>query len=380
MSQITISENDARLSVIGYQPEVSRIYWSALPTALPVYGQTLDLSGAEITAVYADGSETVVTDYCTFTPDTGEAVPNADTLTITATYTARSGKACQADTTLPIVTLDHIKIIVPRTVPDYIKEQGAAGGENPTFTDYANAFGFGSVYVAAYWSRGGEIVRVTKLDTDSVLSSPNVYWGDWSHIASLVDPMPGPDLFLARYSGGSSASYDRYYTPTEHEEVSYSQVFTLNASYEFAGDTYTDTAYLSADYLVGERLADPPLEYTDSETLTLRIQDPDDIALEYTHSGQQPLSAMYPYLSATKDYIYPGWLIAYPYGSVEPAGPSAHGALNASCWSALLTFTNNASGWLRFIDHRLSGSGLYRPNTIIKFTCSDGAISWEYED
>lgn len=48
---ITIKARDARLSILGYQPEVKSIYWSHLPTNLPSYGQPLDLTGSEITAV-----------------------------------------------------------------------------------------------------------------------------------------------------------------------------------------------------------------------------------------------------------------------------------------------------------------------------------------
>ena len=363
MSQLTIEPGNARLAVLGYQPEVSRIYWSALPSILPEYGDTLDLSGCEIKAVYADGSETVVTDYCTFTPDTGEAVPNADTLTVTATYTARSGKACQADATLPIVTLDHIKIIIPRTTAELIKEQRREwNGVEPSISGYAQAFGFGGVYVAAYWSRGGEIVRVTKLDTDEVLSSPNVSYLDFPAF------MPGPDIKLWRKNSGGGATFERYYTPTEHEEVTYSQVFELGASYTHKGQTYTDTGYLSADYYVRAELNDPPLEYTGTETLTLSVYNGDDIALIYTSAGKQPLSTLFTYLD---DNMYQPWLWV---NSANVAGiDPPPGGGRYSFKTIEITLANNASGWTRFMG--FSGDAW---NTIINFSCNNGAVSWTY--
>lgn len=364
MSQITINANNARLSVLGYQPEVSRIYWSALPEQLPTYGDPLDLSGCEITAVYADGSEAVVTPYCTFYPAAGTAVPNEDTLTVTATYTARSGKVCEADEVLPIVTLDHIRIIIPRTTAELIKEQRREwNGGAPSITDYAQAFGFGGVYVAAYWSRGGDIVRVTKLDTDTVLSSPNVSFFYGSAF------MPGPEIKLWRKNSGGGATFERYYTPTEHEEVTYSQVFELAASYTFKGQTYTDTGYLSADYYVRAELNNPPLEYTGTETLTLSVDNDEDLALIYTQAGKQPLSTLYTYLGNNGERPWL-WVNSANVVGIDP--PPGGG--RTTFQTIAITLTNNASGWTRFLDPELGSA----QNTRINFSCNNGAVSWTY--
>ena len=364
MSQITINANNARLSVLGYQPEVSRIYWSALPEQLPTYGDALDRTGCEITAVYADGSEAVVTPYCTFYPDTGYTVPNEDTLTVTATYTARSGKVCEADEVLPIVTLDHIRIIIPRTTAELIKEQRREwNGAEPSISGYAQAFGFGGVYVAAYWSRGGEIVRVTKLDTDAVLSSPNVSYYDFPAF------MPGPEIMLRRDYPGGGATFDRYYTPTEHESVTYSQVFELNASYTFKGQTFTDTGYLSADYFVRMELSDPPLEYSGTEALNLSVYNDDDFVLVYTEAGRQPLSTLYTYLP--NNMVRPWlWATSANVAGIDP--PPGGGRRDFKVVE--LTLTNNASGWIRLIDSQFGAA----ENTRIDFSCNNGAVSWSY--
>jgi len=97
---ITVNSGDARLSVFGYQPEIDHIYWKKGPrihTFLHGFHDYLDLSDIEIMAVYADGSEADVTEWCTFDPPEGTEIPDAVTLPVTAFYTAKSGTTVSAD-------------------------------------------------------------------------------------------------------------------------------------------------------------------------------------------------------------------------------------------------------------------------------------------
>ena len=359
MSQITIEARDARLAILGYQPEVSRIYWSAIPDQLPVYGQTLDLSGCEIKAIYADGSEAVVTDYCSFSPDTGEAVPNANTLTVTATYTARSGKVCEADETLPIVALDHIKIIIPRTVTENIKEQATTCGSSiPTPRQYAQAFGFAEVYVAAYWRQGADIVRVTKLDTDSVLSS-----GNFGHGATYAWGGGLLGYSMDIMSPSSNITFTRFYTPEESESVTYSYAFKLDASYSLSGQTFTDTAYLSSDKWVISEMISPPTTYTGAETFRIISNDPNQWQLIYSETGAQPLSTIFKYLDDAGPDLY------IPTGQSYVQAVHSTGTNRANIIDA--TLEDGAEGELRQI---------FIPRFKAKFSCNAGVVTWTYEN
>lgn len=369
MSQITIDARDARLAVLGYQPEIKRIYWSALPSTLPTYGETLDLSGCEITAIYADGSESVVTPYCTFSPDTGYTVPNANTLTVTATYTARSGKVCEADETLPICALDHIKIIIPRSVPDDIKEQCQQyHGNTPTMSDYARAFGFSDVYVAAYWSQGGEIVRITRLDTDSVLSSSCCSYDANEYIPTVS--------FIV--ANTYSAIFDRYYTPTEYRHVLCSHAFKLQASYTLNGQTYTDAAYLSADICIGYELRNPPLAYSGTQTVTLDSRDTSQWKLIYSETGDQPLELMSPYLGEEYQSTACGphfFITPYPQTYVERIADDVF-QVAPSCLALTITLEDGAEG--TFNKPQQVEPISISDKVDIKFKCDNGAVTWTY--
>ena len=389
MSDMLINAHDARLSILGYQPEVKRIYWSALPNKLPTYGQTLDLSGCEIKAIYADGSEAVVTQYCTFSPDTGYTVPNAKTLTVTATYTARSGKAYEADEVLPICDLDHIKIIVPHSVPENIRERQIAWeGEEPTMSEIARIFGFGDVYVAAYWSQGGEIVRITRLDTDSVLSSD---WYNDRHFFGYYPPYRSWNgMEFSPYLMGatlcacaiqrSSVTFDRYYSIDEHESVTYSYGYRLQASYELYGRTFTDTAYLSADVLLGFESSNLPDSYSGTETVTISTRDPNTWQLVFSESGLLPLSTYYAYLDS--DYLRRGpWgFTPSPYTYVQSVPYPWFGEGRGYEFS--ITLTDGASGWVGFLpyneEENPTNIPLFFSNCKASFSCNDGLVAWTF--
>lgn len=371
MSDMLINAHDARLSILGYQPEVKRIYWSALPNKLPTYGQTLDLSGCEIKAIYADGSEAVVTDYCTFSPDTGYTVPNAKTLTVTATYTARSGKAYEADEVLPICSLDHIKIIIPRSVPENIKERCLQyhGDSAPTISEYAQAFGFSGVYVAAYWSQGGEIVRITRLNTDDALSSSCCFYGP-----NLYTP-----CIELRVTTTNSATFDRYYAPTDHESVTYSHAFSLSASYTLYGQTYTDTAYLSADICTCYEMTNPPTSYSGTETVRIDGRDPSQWKLIYSETGDQPLSLLYPYLGEDVAAGGPaGPILFIPPGQSYIQRVPDPRFSSRYCFALDVTLTNNASGIFFKDRDYIPQTHTTNPQVKVEFSCSGGAVSWTF--
>lgn len=277
MSQITIDARDARLAILGYQPEVTRIYWSALPEKLPTYGQTLDLSGCEITAIYVDGSEAVVTRYCTFSPDTGATVPNAKTMTVTATYTARSGKVCEADETLPICVPSYIKIIVPDTV-GIIKERAIVKPiADPLGWDaYSAFFGFDDVYACLYWTRDSEVVAITK-----VLATFNASTGfSFGASATVHSVTLGHDL--------SAQTYERYFTPTRVEEETADYACQITATYTLYGLTFNASAYIMADIIDGMRLYRVPTTYSSDETVALTVIN--NVRILYKSGDVEPCS------------------------------------------------------------------------------------------
>ena len=360
---ISINAKDGRLSIIGYQPEVKRIYWSALPNTLPTFGQTLDLTGCEIKAIYADGSEAVVTDFCTFSPDTGYLVPNEQTLTVTATYTARSGKVCEADEVLPICTIDHIKIIIPHSVPENIKDrQFKWSSGTPTFSDYAEAFGFKDVYVAAYWVRNSELVQVTRLNNDEVLGGNFWYYAG--------DEGVGP-MIQSRSYFYNGATYERFYTPLDSEEVEYQYAHKLTATFTYSGETYTDKAYLTADGFIGFTLLDAPSSYTGTEYLTLSARSSTDWNLIYSESGEQPMSLFYPYID---DLEY------YDRGTRISIHVSSHTYVEVvdriygdQGYGVKATLTDNAT------DKFVMGTSATYPQTTVTFDCSAGTVDWTYQ-
>lgn len=340
MSQITIDARDARLAILGYQPEVTRIYWSALPEKLPTYGQTLDLSGCEITAIYVDGSEAVVTPYCTFSPDTGATVPNAKTMTITATYTARSGKVCEADETLPICVPSYIRIIVPSSV-GVVKERTIyrPASEPLTWNKYSAFFGFSDVYACLYWERDSEVVAITKV--------PAVF-GEGSGMWDIATP---------GYHGIgighniSAQTYNRYFTPTLVEEVHADYAFQITASYSLYGINFSASAYLAADIVDSMKLTKVPTTYTEDKTVTLTNEK--NVRVFYK-SGTAELCS----ITETGAGFYDSNQTP-PYYSIQniTIGEGRSGSFN-------LAFSTRPSGQVL---------------TSVSFNCQDGAVTWSPE-
>jgi len=330
VSQITIDARDARLAVLGYQPEVKRIYWSALPNKLPTYGQTLDLSGCEIKAIYADGSEAVVTDYCTFSPDTGYTVPNAKTLTVTATYTARSGKAYEADETLPICIPAYIKIIVPRTVP--IVKEGSYLGDN-SWSSFSSFFRLRDLYVCLFWERDGEVVAITKVPASLSQTTGCYYSSSYAGVSHNL----------------SSATYTRYYTPTETEEVTADYAFQVKASYTLYGLTFTDTANIEADIVDGLRIINVPTTY--NETFTQ----------EFTASNIRLLYKSGAVMKA-EDITTRSGIVGFYRTGINPG----------YYYTTSMTFGDNENG-----TRKLSfETNPVRLQNDISYECADNAITW----
>lgn len=252
---LTIKARDARLSILGYQPEVKSIYWSHLPTNLPSYGQPLDLTGSEITAVYVNGEEAVVTDYCTFSPDQGAMVPNEPTMTVTATYTARSGKIVKADALLPIAIPSFIRIVVPNSV-NAAKESGFHTKYEgvPTNIYWKDWFGWQDVKTYLFWTRNDEIVRITEVEAtyslDSVYTTASADYGaiKLKHVIN-------------------EHTYDRYFTPTLSREVTCNAV-KIMAEYTIYGVPLQGETYLEVDYIDHLELIGKPTSCPTEGTLT----------------------------------------------------------------------------------------------------------------
>lgn len=265
MSDMLINAHDARLSIIGYQPEAVKIYWSALPSRLPVYGETLDLSGCEIKAVYADGSEAVVTEYCTFTPTTGLLIPDENSLTVTATYTARSGKALQADEVLPIVEAAYIRIILPRSTPTPKERIGIKYEGDDAREALLEAMGV-HPEVWLFWTQGGELAKATKLDVKALPSLiPEAVWVDTDGVDNYVG--------VNHRRLGKNVTTTRYYSPTDTEELTVATGLRLSAQYTIYGNTLTASAYLELDGVSSFAVYNPPTTYDHTYALGLSMND-----------------------------------------------------------------------------------------------------------
>ena len=115
---IQINEKDGRLSAWGSQGDAKEIRWTKTPIIFPESDEDLDLTGAEITCYYTNGTTMDVTQFCTFIPGQGSHIqPDEKYITVTAYYVAKSGKVLSAAITLPVVHPIWIRIV---TAQDYI--------------------------------------------------------------------------------------------------------------------------------------------------------------------------------------------------------------------------------------------------------------------
>lgn len=197
---ITVKSGDARLSVFGYQPEIDHIYWKKGPRIhhyMPGHPDYLDLSDIEIMAVYADGTETDVTEWCTFDPPAGTPIPEASTLPVTAIYTAKSGSVVRADdevsgggnevvcqavynVRIARATASGLRIIIPNSVGKLrcrsfweAKYDPDAEQVVPTGVDIIEALGLGDVYMMMDLTVDNTVVEsipLTRSDLDVAFS------------------------------------------------------------------------------------------------------------------------------------------------------------------------------------------------------------------
>ena len=363
MSKISIRAQDARLSVLGYQPEAVKIYWSALPTHLPVYGETLDLNGAEIKAVYADGSEAVVTEYCTFYPNTGRVIPNESSITVTATYTARSGKALQADEILPIVVADYIRIILPRDTPVPKERIGIRYYEGDARDALLEAMGV-HPEVWLFWTQGGEVVKATKLD---VKARPLYFWEDRDGLKRYVG--------VAHRRLVHSVNTTRYYSPTETEERTVATGLVLAASYTIYGNTLTTSTPLEIDGFSSFAVHNPPISYEHPYTAELTMGS---VRVIYESGDIE-----------TADYY-----AAFPYHTYIQVGDTpinslAFGFYGPSSWIDLVELGEivptksvniGGSGSLRIVlaEDRIiiNDDYVHYEDAEVTYSSSDGTVTW----
>ena len=106
---ISIDVRNARLAVFGYNVATDRIEWTKPPTKQHFVGDPLDLTGAEITVYYKDGTSTVVTDLCKFFPQPGAIMENYGEIDLTATYIDHSGATFECNTTITVGGLEFIR-------------------------------------------------------------------------------------------------------------------------------------------------------------------------------------------------------------------------------------------------------------------------------
>lgn len=344
---LTIKARDARLSILGYQPEVKSIYWSHLPTNLPTYGQNLDLTGSEITAVYVNGEEAVVTPYCTFLPADGAEVPNEPTMTVTATYTARSGKIVKADALLPIAIPSFLRIVVPLDVQP-AKESGFYEEESNVQTNiyWKNWYGWQDVKTYLFWTRLDEVVRITEVEPTYSLESGAYY-----------------EVFSAAWSGFglrhviNEVTYDSYHTPTSYHEVTCNAVKII-ADYTIYGVDLQGETYLEVDYIDHLELYDEPKTCpTDVQTsFTLDLMNIKTVFL-------------------SNDYII-GWKrphqFDYPWYDTRDIGSTGD--------TETITIGRQSSGYATLLQPTADASGVTSRKWKYDYACADGRVTWTAPD
>lgn len=376
MSKMTINAQDGRLTVMGYQPEVIRIYWSAWPTNMPVQGERFYYDGCEITAVYADGSEAVVTNYCTFSPASGSMVTEDTSVTVTATYTAKSGTAFQAEESMPITSLDHIKIILPHSY-GVMKAKKIATSSYiiPNPSDFANIFGLSDIYIAAYWKKDDRIVRITDVPlshADAGLSP-----GFSSFYGSSRETGP----YVSSGVSDTDITFDRYTDYSEFSSVNYDYATALLARYKGC----TDTAYFEADPFERYDSSSLPSSYSSGGRLIVYANDTNFLKLKYMKSGLQPLSLKYPYLNGGRPLDKPAF-VAGDYASVDEndgLGNCVGFRYRNRTLGHKVTciFANGKSGWfaigrLTYISSGNRGYAFDETTTKFSYECNEGQITW----
>ena len=106
---ISIKARAARLVVFGYNVATEKIVWTRDPDKQHFVGDPLDLTGTIITGYYKDGTQSDITDLCSYNPEEGNILTDGGELDITASYTDRAGRVFDCDTTIRVGAIEFIR-------------------------------------------------------------------------------------------------------------------------------------------------------------------------------------------------------------------------------------------------------------------------------
>ncbi len=106
---ITLKSRSARLVVFGYNVATEKIVWTRDPERQHFVGEPLDLYGTVITGYYKDGTQSDITDLCTYNPEEGSILTEGGEVDLTASYTDRAGRTFDCDTTIRVGAIEFIR-------------------------------------------------------------------------------------------------------------------------------------------------------------------------------------------------------------------------------------------------------------------------------
>ncbi len=106
---ITMKARSSRLVVFGYNVATEKIVWTRDPEKQHFVGDQLDLTGTVITGYYKDGTQSDITDLCTYNPEEGSILTEGGEVDLTASYTDRAGRVFDCDTSIKVGAIELIR-------------------------------------------------------------------------------------------------------------------------------------------------------------------------------------------------------------------------------------------------------------------------------
>lgn len=308
---ITVNSGDARLSVFGYQPEIDHIYWAKGPRIhhyMPGHPDYLDLSDIEIRAVYADGTEADVTEWCTFDPPAGTPIPDNSTLPVTAFYTAKIGTTVSADdgvtcaatynVRIARATASGLRIIIPNSVgkvraKSFWEAKYDPGSEEvvPTHVDIVEALGMGDVYAMMDLTVDNTVVESIRLSRSDLIDGTNT-WGLQITGFSRIAPNGEYELAFGMPDSGIDEHGQPYYeehkhftywrSPTEMVEAYADYACKLVAMVRIGKDEEGDDIIARAESYIEVTPVDDLILTGYTPTLGLNHLDSSNFSIKYT--------------------------------------------------------------------------------------------------
>lgn len=163
-------------------------------------GESLDYTGIVVTATYSDNSTAVVTNSCTYSPQSGTTVTKYTSMSVTVSYT-ENGVRVTDTVELELVTMEGIEITTPPTQTKCYK-----GTDNPPIT---------GMVVTANWSDGSattisnSALTIVPVYTGTIGTFPRtIYYKEFSDTYDVEVVDPALHLLALKYVDYTVGSYD----------------------------------------------------------------------------------------------------------------------------------------------------------------------------